>query len=330
MKYILGIVFACFANLPSFAQETPIAGFLDGKSVVLISASQTADPALTWQQLASEIHVSLVEAGGDPIAYYELEDVTLTEGNQRTYAEVFSKRMVRNLVIITRKPTGSFHIHIAPFSQDLSIIKPGQGLSIEADDLAAFKTQITSLTANQKSRNFLVLEVPEFPTPPTDAGSGGSTATYLAQTPLNLNVFKLGVMLTGVSREEGFLNTFRQDLLGKSPQQREAEQLAERQGLERIFGNIYPYEVAFLTESRTTQQLIQDRVQFILMRIEGREADIMNNMGVPLPADSDGNRIVVKYYIKLLARNELYIGKEWDAAPDWQDALVNFLNQLAP
>lgn len=328
MKYILAIVFACLAYLPTFAQESPIAGFLDGKSVVLISASQAVDPVFTWQEIAAEVHDALVDAGGDPIAYYELEDVTLTEGNQRAYADVFSKRLVKNLVVITRRPTGDFHIHVAPFSQDLAIIKPGQGISAEAADITSFKTLIKSLSANQDTRNFLVLEVPEFPLPPTGAGSAG-TATYLAQTPLNLNVFKLGVMLTGVSGDEGFLNTFRQDLLGKSPQQREAEQLAERQGLERIFEQSYPYQVAFLTESRTNQQLIQDRVQFILMRIEGREADIMKNMGVTVPSDRDTNRIVVKYYIKLLVRNELYIGREWDADPDWREALVKFLGQIS-
>ncbi|MCC5936065.1 MAG: NTPase [Lunatimonas sp.] len=328
MKYILAFVFTCSAYLLTFAQESPIAGFLDGKSVILISASQAVEPVLTWQDIAIEVHDALVEAGGDPIAYYELEDVTLTEANQRAYAEVFAKRLVKNLVVITRKSNGDFHIHIAPFSQNLTMIRPGQGLSAQAENIASFKSQIRSLTANQTSRNFLVLDVPEFPTPPT--GAGGGTATYLAQTPLNLNVFKLGVMLTGVSGDEGFLNTFRQDLLGKSPQQREAEQLAERQGLERIFEEIYPFEVAFLTESRTNQQLIQDRVQFILMRIEGREADIMKNMGVPVPSDRDTNRIVIKFYIKLLVRNELYIGQEWDAAPDWQDALVNFLRQITP
>ncbi|EON78416.1 NTPase [Lunatimonas lonarensis] len=328
MKYILAFGFACSVMLSSLAQESVVNSFLDGKSVILISASQAVEPVYSWQEIANEIHAALVAAGGDPVAYYELEDVVLTEGNQRAYAEAFSRRLIRNVGVITRPANGNFHIHLAPFSQDQALVRPGQGLSAQANDLSSFKTTILNLIGNQPSSNFLVLDVPEFPTPPT-GGTGATTASYFQQAPLNLNVFRLGVLLSGAAGDEGYLNTFRQDLFGKTPQQLQAEQLEERQGLERIFGDNYPYEVAFLTESSSNQQLIQNRIQFMLMRIEGRETDIMRTMGVSVPSDRDTNRIVVKFYIKLLVRNELYIGAEWDADPDWRKALANFLSQIS-
>lgn len=327
MKYILAFGLACSILLPAFAQESVISSFLDGKSAVLISASQSVEPLFTWQQIADEIHEALVAAGGDPVAYYELEDVVLTEVNQRAYSDAFSKRLIRNVVVITRTANGNFHLLIAPFSLDQSIIRPGQGLSAQGTDISEFKNAVQHITGNQASRNFLVLNVPEFPMPPT-AGEGVTAASYLQQSPLNLNVFRLGVLLSGAAGDEGYLATFRQDLFGKTQQQLQAEQLAERQGLESIFKEYYPFEVAFLTESLSNQQLIQNRIQFILMRIEGREGDIMKTMGVNVPTDRDTNRIVVKFYIKLLVRNELYIGSEWDADPDWRKALSNFLQQI--
>jgi hypothetical protein len=64
------------------------------------------------------------------------------------------------------------------------------------------------------------------------------------------------------------------------------------------------------------------------MKVEGREADLMQSMGSELSPSTDMNRIVVKYYIKLLVRDELYIGPEWDADPDWRVSLRKFLINL--
>jgi hypothetical protein len=54
----------------------------------------------------------------------------------------------------------------------------------------------------------------------------------------------------------------------------------------------------------------------------------MSSMGLqPLTGD-EGQKTVVKYYIRLLARNEQYIGPSWDAHPDWRIALRQFLDNL--
>ena len=326
MKYLSTAAFLWLLSCSVFGQVGPMEAFLNGKSVVLVSASPAASPPYSWENIGEEIHLSLVEAGADPIAYYELEDVVLSEATHATFAATFNKRIVQSIVIITRKQDGSFHLQVYPFSGDSNILRMGQSLTTTASTMEEFKSNVAALGGNQPTGNFLVLEVPEFPNSPT--GSSNSNANYLKQAPLNLNVFKLGVILTGASGEAGFLTTFRHDLYGKSPEQREAEQSAEKQGLEDVFKNNYPHQVEFLTEALSNQQLIQNRIQFILMRIEGREGDIMKSMGVSIPPDTEINRIVVKYYIKFLVRNELYIGANWDASPHWRDALTAFLSQL--
>jgi len=326
MKYLSTAIFVWLFSSSVFGQSGPMEVFLNGKSVVLVSASPAAIPSYSWENIGEEIHRSLVKSGADPIAYYELEDVVLSEATQATFAETFNKRIVLSVIVITRTKDGSFHLQAFPFSGDRNILRMGQSLSTTASTMEEFKDNIAALGRNQETGNFLVLEVPEFPPSPT--GTGSSNATYLKQAPLNLNVFKLGVLLTGASGESGFLTTFRHDLFGKSPQQREAEQSAERQGLEEVFRDVYTHQVEFLTEALSNQELIQNRIQFMLMRIEGREGDIMETMGVSIPPDTDVNRIVVKYYIKFLVRNELYIGSEWDASPNWRDALTAFLTQI--
>jgi len=47
----------------------------------------------------------------------------------------------------------------------------------------------------------------------------------------------------------------------------------------------------------------------------------------PLTGD-EGQKTVIKYYIRHLARNEQYIGPSWDAHPDWRIALTQFLENL--
>lgn len=328
MKYILVIGFLCITALQSFGQTTPLDQFLDGKSAVFISASSAAQPAYSWKELAEKIHQPLVQAGGDPIAYYELEEAILSEAIQNAYAAYFNTRLIKNIILVVRKNDGTFYLHIFPFSGNNNIIGQNGNWSTSAENLGAFAEDISAIGNGRKSENFLVLEVPEFPNIP-GLDQNAASSGYIRRTPLNLDTFKLGVMLAGASGDEGMLTTFRHDMYGKPKEQIEAEQKAEKDGLEMVFSEDYPYEVEFLTTIKSNQELISDRVQFILMRQEGREEDLMRIMGVPVGLAGDPNRIVVKYYVRFLVRNEFYIGEEWDADPDWKIALKGFLQQIS-
>lgn len=328
-KYIpiAGLLF--LTSLQSIGQTEVVDQFLSGKSVVFISASTTATPSYSWKDLAEELHPSLIAAGGDPIAYYELEEAILSNAIKNTYASYFSRRLVANIVLLIRKNNGQFYSHIFPFTGNGNIIAPGVNWSGSADTLEGLKGQIESLSNGRRTENFLVIEVPEYPPVP---GMENNTAQsgYIAENPLNLDAFKLGVLLTGAAGNEEFLTSFRHDIYGIPEQQVAAEQRAEREGMEAIFDANYPYEVVFLTEAKSNQELIGDRIQFLLMKQEGREADLMQSMGLD-PSESDQpDRVVVKYYIRFLVRNELYIGASWDADPDWRVALKAFLDQVSP
>ncbi len=328
MRYILILFFFTVNALTCFSQSMPIDGFLDGKSVVLISAAPNAKPLMNWKDLAEEIHPALVEAGGDPVAYYELEEVILSEASQAGFAAAFMQRLIKNIVVVTRKQNSELVLNIMPFTGDKNMVAAGTSWTTAANSLEVFKEQIAAIGTNRKSNNLLVIDVPEFISESPTGQSAGGPGIFLHRNPLNLDVFKLGVPLSGATGESGFLTTFRYDLLGKSPEKVMAEQQQERAGLESIFKAHYPHEVEFLTTTRTDEALIKDRVQFLLMRIEGREGDIMKSMGVEIPDTIQTDRLVLKYYIKFLVRNEFYIGPVWDADPNWETALTNFLNNL--
>jgi hypothetical protein len=328
MKNYLLLIFSLFF-FPTYGQSLPDY-FLDGKSVVLISNAPMAKPSLSWKDFANQIHQGMLNAGGDPVEYYELEQIILSEDSRNIYLEKFKKRNISSIVICTRKSNGEVFIHINPFSKDKNIAVPGNTSAFSAPSIEAINSELEQLGKQTRSKNLLVLEIPEFLNSQGSAGnnSSSSTSKFIARNPLNLDVFKLGIPLAGTSGDAAFLGSFRYDILGKSQEQILAEQKEERNEIEAIIKSIYPHQVEFLTEFRSDADLIKDRVQFVLMKSEAREGELKKSLGLEVD-DSDSNqRLVVKYYIKFLVRNELYAGPIWDADPDWRVALRNFLGNL--
>ncbi|MEB2773905.1 NTPase [Algoriphagus sp. D3-2-R+10] len=326
MKYNILLIFILSISFQLVsAQGSLPQSFFDGKSVVFVSIDPGARPVMTWREVADSVHNSLVKAGGDPVAYFELEKVALSEAVQADYANNFRKRLIKNVILVTRQKN-LMSIHVGPFSGDEKIIPSTALFGVSAEDIGAATSQFGLIGENQESHNLLVLDVPEFLTISTTETS--SSQKFLASNPLNLDAFKLGIPIEGSSAETGLLSFFRYDMYGKSLEGILAEQAAQKAGIEQVLKQEYPYQIEWLTEAKSEEELIRDRVQFLLMKVEGREADLMRSMGLEPKTDSSASRIVVKYYIKLLVRDELYIGPEWDADPNWRVALNNFVKNL--
>jgi hypothetical protein len=326
MKYISIILFFLgFSGLACSQGNLP-ASFFEGKSVVVVSTDPGARPAMTWQVLADSIHHYLVEAGGDPVAYFELEQVALSEARQADYAKAFLQRKVQNIILVTRQKE-KLSVHVGPFSGDGKIIASPALFGVSGKDWKEAGSVLVQAGKSKKSSNLLVIDVAEFPQISSQE-TAQSVQRFLPRNPLNLEVFKLGIPLEGSSAETGAMSFFRYDLFGKSEADILAEQATQKTQIQSIFEAIYPYQLEWLTETKTTQQLIADRVQFQLVKVEGRQADLMKSMGLNPLEGEEGSKTVVKYYIRFLVRDELYLGPEWDADSDWKVALTRFLENL--
>ena len=280
---------------------------------------------MTWKEVADSVHNSLVKAGADPVAYFELEKVALSEAVQADYSKSFQQRLVKNIILVTRQ-NDKMSIHVGPFSDNGQIIPSTALFGVTGENIAATTSQFALIGENQPSNNLLVLDVPEFLS--INSTETSSSEKFLAENPLNLEVFKLGITIEGSSAETGLLSYFRYDMYGKSPESILSDQAAQRAGIEQVLKQEYPHQIEWLTEAKSEQELIDDRIQFLLVKVEGREADLMKSMGLEPSSGPSASQIVVKYYIKLLVREEFYIGPEWDADPDWRVALNNFLKNL--
>lgn len=325
MKYLFFIFCFYGVHLSAFTQGTMPDTFYNGKSVVFVSVDPAARPAQTWQQLADSVHRYLVKSGADPVAYFELEQVTLSEEIQEDYAKAFLQRQVKNVIFVTRKKS-EVSIHVGSFSGDGKIINSTSLFGVSGKDVPEAASQFASLGTGKKTGNLLVIDVAEFPS--ISSEEAVSSSKFIPRNPLNLEVFKLGIPIEGSSAQTGFLSYFRYDLYGKSQETILAEQEAQKSGIQQILKQEYPYETEWLTDAKPDQELISNKIQFVLTKVEGREADLMESMGLDSSNLEDPSRTVVKYYIKFLVRDELFIGPIWDAHPDWRMSLREFLKNL--
>lgn len=326
MKYIFLILFFLGFTGIGLSQGNLPQTFFDGKSVVVVSLDPGARPAMTWQELSDSVHVYLKKAGADPVAYFELEQVALSEARQADYAKAFLQRQVKNVILVTRQKE-KLSIHVGPFSGDGKIIPSTALFGVSGKDWKEAGGMLVELGKTNPSKNLLVIDVAEFPQISSQE-TAQSVQRFLPRNPLNLEIFKLGIPLEGSSAETGAMSFFRYDLLGKSEATILAEQAAQKTEIQAIFERLYPHQIEWLTEAKTTQQLLADRVQFLLVKVEGRQADLMKSMGLEPVTGEEGSKTVVKYYIRFLVRDELYLGPEWDADADWRVALMGFLENL--
>jgi hypothetical protein len=317
-----------FLLITTFAQGqgTLPPTFFDGKSIILVSNDPGAKPVLTWQALADSIHPYLVRAGGDPVGYFELEQVALSPALQAAYAKAFLERQIQNVILITRQKA-QVSIQVGKFSGEGKIIENTSLFGISAKDWKTAGQQFAGIGTAVPTKNLLVADLAEFPTLGPQSVAANSQK-WISKNPLNLDVFRLGIPLEGTSAINGPINSYRYEVYGKSPEILLAEQSAQKVGLEEIFSSKYPHEVAWLVETKTNQELLADRIQFLLVKVEGRQADLMKSMGLEPITGEEGAKTVVKYYIRFLVREELYLGPVWDAHPDWKVSLNQFLDNL--
>ena len=326
MKYSYALLFFLFVTPFAQGQGTLPPTFFEGKSIILVSNDPGAKPAITWQALADSIHPYLVRAGGDPVGYFELEQVALSTALQAVYAKAFLERQIQNVVLITRQKA-QISIHVGKFSGDGKIIESSSLFGISGKDWKTAAQQFAGIGTTVPTKNLLVADLAEFPTLGTQSVAANSQS-WISRNPLNLDVFRLGIPIEGTSAINGPINTFRYEVFGKSPGTLLAEQRDQKVGLEEIFSSKYSHEVAWLVETKTNQELLADRIQFLLVKVEGRQADLMKSMGLEPITGEEGAKTVVKFYIRFLVREELYLGSTWDAHPDWKVSLNQFLDNL--
>lgn len=291
---------------------------LKTKSLVLVMVPpKSTNPYIrgNWQKLAAEVQPGFKKAGIDAVVWHYIEDVYSGIESWRSFLQDFEKRGIENAVFVVQK-NGKYRIVLTRINDDkLALIKAGQpAWQTEHSELPVALDNLYKAAANssQERENLLILGVPEFGTM-TNPISGRRGDYY----DLNFSSEKLAVPV-----------------------------FADTAEINRVMSN-YPYEYGFTDpDIEEDKKLRSQGYQYILHYVHttGKEvkqmlgydttdsetayvSEVVKN-GEPRAKSYNINTPVYKFYIKHIYSGKVFVGKRWDAAPTWQEALTNYIDNL--
>ena len=328
---------------------------LKAKSIVLVSVppvSKTSSERGDWKAFSGEAHDYFKKIGIDPVAYVYFDDVFANSDATKAYTAQFIKREIKYIIIISKvflkiknKESMRYVILITPFSQDEELIKNGQKAYKDQDkDFEKPMKKIYGITVRKDyvKTNNLIIDNPEY-LPAMGILKGRRNQSY----PVDLRVDKLAVPKfeeTKIpdNRPGGILN----NRIAKEIEK--ANEHVERQNFEidRLFQN-YKWKYELVSPDIDDKELYRNGFLYKLIRVSSTGKKVKEFLGYELNdieqdyittiQKPDGsitlraipvNAPVHKFYIKSMARDEVYIGESWDADETWQDALKNHLTNL--
>ncbi|MBR9997375.1 MAG: hypothetical protein KFF73_00320 [Cyclobacteriaceae bacterium] len=328
---------------------------LESKSVVLISVppvSKNSSERGDWESFAGEAHEYFKKIGVDPVAYFYLEDLFAGIDASRVYADHLKKREIKYVIVLSQvyikiknNESLRYVMVITPFSNDERIIANGQPAYKDQDkDLEKIMKKLYGISIRKDfvNSNHLIIDQPEFfgGLPIID---GRRNESY----PIDLRVDKLAVpkfetVPLPANRPGGMIN----NRIAEEVEKYNASVERLNFELDRSFQN-YPWKYELVNYNPDEKELWRQGYLYILMKVNssGRTVKEMlrfqtNNSEteyITLLKKPNGsftlrtipvNAPVYKFYIRSLARDEVYIGESWDADETWQEALNHFLFNL--
>lgn len=321
MRPVFLLLLAMALALPLWAQQNPVAQLkinqqlpaelLKSRSVVIVDLPQQAGGKKQgWEATAKELHQSLRNIGVDPIAYYELGNVLSGPDAIQGFFKDFHQREIQNVIFLHR--TNGLSLTVAPLGKKALVDPETPAWQSNAATPAALveALYLAATDAKLHMSNFLIPETPEF-FYTTELNIKKRFFSY----PLDLKFDKMAVPaypFFGVTGSE-------------TPP-----------ALESVMG-LYPYQWG-VTEAGTAEDVLRMKqgYQYVLLYLHSRQENIRRLLNyapskeapLELQAGEDSGEPVYKFYIRHIATGDVYAGSRWDAAPDWQTALNNFLQGL--
>lgn len=338
----------------NYGKELP-KDILQAKSIVLVSVppvSKTSSERGDWKGFSSEAHEYFKKIGIDPVAYVYFDDIFASPDVAKAYADQFKKREIKYIIILSKvflkiknKESLRYVILITGFSNDQNFITNGQkAYKDQEKNLEKAMKRIYGVTIRKEfvKTNNLIIDRPEY-LQKIKIITGRRNQSY----PVDLRVDRLAVPkfqeteIPG-NRPGGILNNRIAKEMGKANEQ------VERQNFEidRLFQD-YKWKYELTNPQLDDESLYRNGFLYKLVRVsttgkkikeflDYEQNDIETDY-VTMIKKPDGsitlrsipiNAPVHKFYIKSLARDEVYIGESWDADETWQDALKNHLTNL--
>jgi hypothetical protein len=260
----------------------------------------------------NEVHSTMVRAGVDAVAYFELDRVFAGADVELAFRQYFMKREISTFIIVEKK-NAAYQITVTPYK--------GKESLIEADQ-AAWRAESSSLNETLrlfyntafntlKKQNMLINDIPE--------------------TELVIPV------ITG-RRSELFASDLKADRLavlkfGDNVLDQELEEIMKA----------YPFKYALVDNTIPEPELRKQGYFYILRYVHTRgsvakklldyevskavtaNASITYSGGQEQVKTIPSDQAIFKFYTRQIEFNNVFLGTKWDADVTWQAALINFI-----
>jgi hypothetical protein len=282
-----------------------------GKSLLLLMCDNSIS-CDNWRQVAEEVQPVLAQSGIDAVATYFFEDILSGVEPFRKFKAEFESRNITHLVIMRMGPTG-YTVYLTAFNKT-DFIKPDQtAWQTESPELSNVVDNIYRAASNsgEKLRNFLILRQPEY-------------------GPM-IDIFD-------ARRAEFYDLNFESDKLAVYP-------FADTAKIRQVMAS-YPYSYEIIDPSIPEKELRSEGFDFVLYYVHTRAENTKKILGYE-PNEKvnsyvsesvvDGKPVinsysketpVYKFYIKHVYSGNIFLGKKWDAAPEWEVALQSYISLL--
>jgi hypothetical protein len=258
------------------------------------------DNALNQKELV-RIQESFATVGIDAVLAIEIDKLLGGHDVKRALFEAIQKREISNLVFIQKHDQG-YRCTMTTFNKKAGFVNAVQpAWQIDNRTLGELLLQVKRDAQNTRvKQNFLINDQPE--------------------TEVKINLIQ-------GSRIESISSDLRVDKLAVRLSDRNTDNDALKEIMQR-----YPFKVEFVGDSISDAELRLKGFWYVMQSIHLPEKQAKELLGYPpskgLINSSITEASVYKFYFKKLEFNNVYLGKEWDAAPTWQEALQNILTNL--
>lgn len=274
---------------------------LSGRSVLFYSGT------FSEKQL-EQIQRAYAESGIDAIYTIPIERLLGGHDVRQALYNSLQKREISNLLFIQKNAEGFRQVVTAYNGQSTFVSDKQSAWENTNSSLSEVLLQLKrEALASLKVQNLLINEQPE--------------------TELPIRIFS-------GSHIEGFTPDLKSDRLAV----RLTPYAEENEMIKQLCGQ-YPFKVEFVEFTISDAELRQKGFWYVLNSVRGPQTQIRELLGYTEgkisspnqsanPNPSNVNEILCKFYFKKIEFEHVYLGKQWDAATTWQQALENFIGNL--
>ncbi len=287
-------------------------GLLSNKTVVLLKHQGNSNTP-KWAPIAEILQKGFKKAGIDAVAYYDFDDILSGYESYQAFLDAFDDRDLTYAALLITD--GQFYrLAILKLQDRDFLLKENQeAWKIDGKDLNKMMEDLYRQAANsgQEKNNLLIIEIPEF---------GEKVKTIKGR------------------RSEFYDLNFSSEKLA-------VPQFTDSASIAKVMES-YPYSWELVPLGSDEKELRTKGFQYILYYNHAAQESVRQILEYPISQAETAyvseviidkqskitaipaNDHVYKFYVKHIYSQNVFVGKRWDAAKTWQEALHNYIANL--